>query len=389
MQVLQFLDGERSNEVFAALPPAKNSAAMHRVLSLPQDLLSKWVAAAGPTLDLSTVCLPESQWVRLSMAISQAHPEDLISLQVAVGPPSTRAATTCSKDTANTGVIKLLKSIASSESMQVSHCCSCGSQLPCRPAVVSLGFKCKSLYCTGHCATLNAPQYTPAELEAPSFLGPDHLLRELHSFCTSSTQTQSRCSMCSETTRGQPALLVLGSKCPLCKGFCVSPTAPSFPAYCIDARKVHVDITQQLQSEKEEPFPHPLCALGAATSEMINLKHLGLHQLPFSSEVFVSLGQVFRNLPSSVTELTLAFKREYFLMAPHERGLLFEAVALIRGLEVLRLPTWYFHLQMHACGESMCFDALRSLPRLRAVIVPHDAGWGGKLPAGLPFKTSV
>lgn len=347
-----------------------------------------WVSAAGPALDLRTATLPDAQWVRLSLAISHGQPECLTSLHVAVGPPSPPAsALAAQKDTANTGVVKLLKSISASEPMQMSHCSSCGSKLPCQPSVVSVGFKCTSAFCTGNCATLNAPQYTPEELEAPSFLGRDHRLRELHGFCESSTQTQSRCSVCALPSREQPSLLVLGTKCPICKGFCVSPTAPSLPVYCIDARQVYQDISQRLQSEKEQ-FPHPLCSLGAATPHMINLQHLGLHQLPFSSEVFCSLGHLFRTLPPSVTALTLVFKRDYVLMPPHERGLLFQAIALIRQLEELHLPTWYFHMQLHACDESMCVDALRGLPKLRAVVVPAHAGWENTLPAGLPFETS-
>jgi hypothetical protein len=116
--------------------------------------------------------------------------------------------------------------------------------------------------------------------------------------------------------------------------------------------------------------------------QLTTLRHLGLHHLQPHALLMPSLGQLLMNLPPSVTTLTLTTAPSGKLgVGRLQRSILFNAIASVRSLRELHMPTWE-----DVVGEDgACFEPLSQMPHLEAVFV-EKIGQSSAYPKWLGFK---
>ena len=112
-----------------------------------------------------------------------------------------------------------------------------------------------------------------------------------------------------------------------------------------------------------------LSTLAGVLPQLHSLQHVGLHNLQLQPQLLPALGQALLDLPPSVTTLTLTTsKRALFsALSAAQRGMLFSAIALVRGLRELHMPDW----EAVVGEDGVCVEPLHGLPHLATVHVPH------------------
>jgi hypothetical protein len=118
-----------------------------------------------------------------------------------------------------------------------------------------------------------------------------------------------------------------------------------------------------------------LSTLAGVLPQLPSLKHFGLYNLQLQAQMMPALGHVLLDLPPSVTALTITFAAGERNLSPLQRGMLFNAIALVRGLRELYMPDW----DAVVLNDVACMEPLYRLPHLQAMYVPEEDESGAYL----------
>jgi hypothetical protein len=344
-QVLRSLRGEATHDVFGVLSQEGVASGARQAMSLPQDLLAKWVEAQGPVLDLQHARLSLVQWARLSCSMHMVQPDAITTLHLSA------ASTSVPAQGENFGrVMSALQKSPDYNTAVAWLCCKCGNGQLGRLNHAVLGFLWPSL---GHFVPSPCQQL----FDASGSVTFEKYLSGLQDTLSSSETVY--CSGCNNSVGiHAPTTVALGFKCSSCTdGVRANPSPPKI-----------FDIDDLATPEPSEYNREVLCMMGGMLQRLKGLQHLGLHNLPLQSWLGCALGQVFADMPDTLTCLTLSTSINKSTsdstgsaaVQGFERAMVFKAVAHLKRLKELHMPEWEAFV---GCAPSCCAP-LRAVPGL-------------------------
>lgn len=346
-----------------------------QAVSLPQDILTKWVTSQTTVIDLRDAKL-FSQCAHVVRSIAAAPLQGITSLHVpthARKSLSSHGAPTCGcmrggEVSTGAAVIRSMKHFCNSASERMVTCTCSRSNFTfwSRPSLLTVGFQSKS-----GCFSC-VPENAPVMIIHPhrgKRVQPLDDVKELISYADA-LDSNKICPGCRKESTDHQSLIVLGGACDRCKRFWGWHGAPVISPSLLKT-------TCAPENVKATVAPTPLSSvtfaeqvlvsLETAAAQMTRLTSLGLYNLPLNMRTIRALGHVFHNMPPTFTTLTLSTQDDAgSTVGSAEQLMLFKAIALMRSLRSLVLPQWSTVVGHDASNST---EPLCSLPKLDHIVV--------------------
>jgi hypothetical protein len=322
VQVLKYLEGENAKEVFDCLNSSSVVSSFGSAVSaashLPQELFAQWVASCTPVLDFQGVTLSPMQWMRLSAACSQINRSAVTTLHLNAAPVPIAMQSRPLSEFQH--VLLSWRHAPSARAM----CCGCGTTHCGKATKFSVGFKCGGYKFSGNrCWRIVALEYAPIyDIETVLMIsssagnGGYAIFQEIQQYAALVPCLHQKCVAGNHRTSSRPDLLCPGFSCPNCRRFCImldetTPccslfgNCPRFPSAVLSGQSVPQFSAAHRDGGMGSESMHALYMMGGAAAGMLELKHLGVHQLPLAFQAISALGQLLSSLACKLVRLTV------------------------------------------------------------------------------------